>query len=214
MLYCFYKFIRIQRREKMTKAMVYKLLEEFNGTLALKDAKKAGISPVTIKRMVDRGELDREYPGFFTLPGQFPDELFMAHKKYERGIISHITALDLYDLTDMIPRQIDLTVPYGYHVSEKGLKEFAVELHYTKAEWYELGKIEIKSRYGNPIIAYDTERTLCDIWNPWYTVEDEIKVKAIKNYMESDRKNLRKLNEYRRILPTDKTMRSYIMALN
>lgn len=48
----------------MTKAMVYKLLEEFNGTLALKDAKKAGISPVTIKRMVDRGELDREYPGF------------------------------------------------------------------------------------------------------------------------------------------------------
>ena len=35
----------------MTKAMVYKLLEEFNGTLALKDAKKAGISPVTIKRM-------------------------------------------------------------------------------------------------------------------------------------------------------------------
>ena len=49
MLYCFYKFIRIQRREKMTKAMVYKLLEEFNGTLALKDAKKAGISPVTIE---------------------------------------------------------------------------------------------------------------------------------------------------------------------
>lgn len=39
----------------MTKAMVYKLIEEFNGTLALKDAKKAGISPVTIKRMVDRG---------------------------------------------------------------------------------------------------------------------------------------------------------------
>ncbi|HCR3378819.1 TPA: transcriptional regulator, partial [Enterococcus faecium] len=54
----------------------------------------------------------------------------------------------------------------------------------------------------------------CDIWNPWYTVEDEIKVKAIKNYMELDRKNLRKLNEYRRILPTDKTMRSYIKALN
>ncbi len=114
----------------------------------------------------------------------------------------------------MIPRQIDLTVPYGYHVSEKGLKEFAVELHYSKAEWYELGKIEIKSRYGNPVIAYDPERTLCDIWNPWYNVEDEIKVKAIKNYMESDRKNLRKLNEYRRILPTDKTIRSYIMALN
>ncbi len=40
MLYYIYKFIRIQRREKMTKAMVYKLLEEFNGTLALKDAKK------------------------------------------------------------------------------------------------------------------------------------------------------------------------------
>ncbi len=163
--------------------------------------------------MVDRGSWIESIQAFSPYLVNFLMNC-LWRKKYERGIISHITALDLYDLTDMIPRQIDLTVPYGYHVSEKGLKEFAVELHYSKAEWYELGKIEIKSRYGNPVIAYDPERTLCDIWNPWYNVEDEIKVKAIKNYMESDRKNLRKLNEYRRILPTDKTMRSYIMALN
>lgn len=62
------------------------------------------------------------------------------------------------------------------------------------------------------LLAYDPERTLCDIWNPWYTVEDEIKVKQSKLYGVGQ-KNLRKLNEYRRILPTDKTMRSYIMAL-
>ncbi|TEA57965.1 type IV toxin-antitoxin system AbiEi family antitoxin domain-containing protein [Enterococcus faecium] len=196
------------------KKVVYELLEQYNGTLAMKDAKKAGVSPVTIKRMVDRGELDREYPGFFTLPGQFPDELFMAQKKYERGIISHITALDLYDLTDMIPRQIDLTVPYGYHVSEKGLKEFAVELHYTKAEWYELGRTKVRSRYGNTLVAYDVERTLCDIWNPWYKVTDEIRIKAIKYYMNSKVRDLSKLRMYQRILPVDKEMRSYIMALH
>lgn len=36
--------------------------------------------------MVDRGELDREYPGFFTLPGQFPDELFMAQKNMNAAL--------------------------------------------------------------------------------------------------------------------------------
>jgi len=196
------------------KKVVYQLLEQYNGTLAMKDAKEAGVSPVTIKRMVDRGELDREYPGFFTLPGQFADELLIAQKKYERGIISHITALDLYDLTDMIPRKIDMTVPYGYHVSEKGLTEFAVDLHFTKPEYYSVGRTKVRSRYGNTLVAYDVERTLCDIWNPWYIVEDEIRIKAIKAYMKSDKRDLRKLNEYRNILPVEKEMRSYIMALN
>lgn len=196
------------------KKVVYELLEQYNGTLAMKDAKKAGVSPVTIKRMVDRGELDREYPGFFTLPGQFADELLIAQKKYERGIISHITALDLYDLTDMIPRKIDMTVPYGYHVSEKGLTEFTVDLHFTKPEYYSVGRTEVKSRYGNTLAAYDVERTLCDIWNPWYKVTDEIRIKAIKYYMNSKERNLIKLRMYQRILPVDKEMRSYIMALH
>ncbi|MCR1929411.1 type IV toxin-antitoxin system AbiEi family antitoxin domain-containing protein [Enterococcus gallinarum] len=196
------------------KKVVYELLKQYNGTLAMKDAKKAGVSPVTIKRMVDHGELDREYPGFFTLPGQFADELLIAQKKYERGIISHITALDLYDLTDMIPRKIDMTVPYGYHVSEKGLTEFAVDLHFTKPEYYSVGRTEVKSRYGNTLVAYDVERTLCDIWNPWYKVTDEIRIKAIKYYMNSKERNLIKLRMYQRILPVDKEMRSYIMALH
>lgn len=196
------------------KKVVYELLKQYNGTLAMKDAKKAGVSPVTIKRMVDRGELDREYPGFFTLPGQFADELLIAQKKYERGIISHITALDLYDLTDMIPRKIDMTVPYGYHVSEKGLTEFAVDLHFTKPEYYSIGRTEVKSRYGNTLVAYDVERTICDIWNPWYKVTDEIRIKAIKYYMDSKVRDLSKLRMYQRILPVDKEMRSYIMALH
>ncbi|GAB7306730.1 type IV toxin-antitoxin system AbiEi family antitoxin domain-containing protein [Enterococcus gallinarum] len=196
------------------KKVVYELLKQYNGTLAMKDAKKAGVSPVTIKRMVDHGELDREYPGFFTLPGQFADELLIAQKKYERGIISHITALDLYDLTDMIPRKIDMTVPYGYYVSEKGLTEFAVDLHFTKPEYYSVGRTEVKSRYGNTLVAYDVERTLCDIWNPWYKVTDEIRIKAIKYYMNSKERNLIKLRMYQRILPVDKEMRSYIMALH
>jgi predicted transcriptional regulator of viral defense system len=196
------------------KKNVYELLEQYNGTLAMKDARKEGISPVTIKRMVERGELEREYPVFFTLSGQFGDELFIAQKKYERGIISHVTALDLYDLTDMIPRKIDLTVPYGYHVSEKGLKELAIDLHFSKPEFFDVGKTEVKSRYGNPLVAYNVERTLCDIWNPWYSIEDEIKIKALKSYMNSEERNLRKLNEYRNILPVEKEMRSFIMALN
>ena len=48
---------------------------------------------------------------------------------------------------------------------------------------------------------------------PGITLRMKIKMKSNERLMESDRKNLRKLNEYRRILPTDKTIRSYIMAL-
>ena len=196
------------------KQIVYQLLNKYNGTLSMKDAKAAGISATTITRMVNNGELEREYPGYFTLPGHFSDELLIAQKQYQRGIISHVSALDLYDLTDNIPKKIDLTVPRGYNVPKDRLANFAIELHFTKSEWYELGKTTYNSRFGNEIVIYDRERTLCDIWNPWTQLDAEVRYKALQRYMVSDERNIRKLNEYRSIFPTLSELRAAVIALN
>lgn len=195
------------------KKTVYDLLEKYNGTLILKDAIAAGVSRVTLKRMVDNGEIEREYPGVYTLPGQFADELLVAQAKFDKGIISHATALDLYDLSDDIPKKIHLTVPYNYHISADSLKKYSVELHYTKPEWYEVGKTATKSYAGNSIIAYDMERTLCDIWNPWSKSSEEIKLKSLQEYMTKKERDLNKLSRYRKMIPTSDEMKFYIKAL-
>lgn len=195
------------------KRKVYDLLQKYNGTLMLKDATAAGISRVTLKRMVDNGEIDREFPGVYTLPGQFADRLMVVQKKIEKAVISHATALDLYDLSDNIPQKIHLTLPYNYHVSASSVKNYAVELHYTNPEWYEIGKTTTKSYAGNLIVAYDMERTLCDIWNPWSKSSEETRIKSLQEYMSREERDINKLSKYRTIIPTSDDMKYYIKAL-
>lgn len=125
MLYCFIS-LYVYKGGEMTKAMVYKLLEEFNGTLALKDAKSGHFS-CNDQTYGRSRELDREYPGFSPYLVNFWWIVYGA-KIWTRHYFTYYRVrfvwFNRYD-----PRQIDLTVPYGYHVSEKDWRNS--QLSYT-----------------------------------------------------------------------------------
>lgn len=55
--------------------------------------------------------------------------------------------------------------PKGYNVSKEKLDQYAIQPHYTNKENFDLGVTETESFYGNKILVYDLERTLCDMWN-------------------------------------------------
>lgn len=62
-----------------------------------------------------KGRLERVLPGIYRL-GHFPmsedEELIVAYLwSRQRGVISHRTALSLHDLSDVLPRAVDITLP-------------------------------------------------------------------------------------------------------
>lgn len=94
------------------------LAQDQHGYLRTEDVREAGVDP---KRLVDyerRGLAERVAYGVYRMKGIPPDELdeYMCAALWPMGVgvLSHETALDLYELCDVNPAGIDVTVPHGY----------------------------------------------------------------------------------------------------
>lgn len=189
------------------------IFDKYGGNLSLKDARKEGVSAMTLDRLADSDIIEKAAPGFYVQKDAFIDELYLAQSIYTRGIFSHETALDLYQVGTYIPKKVNMMFPKGYNVSKQKLNSYAIQPHYTNKENFELGMTEAESFYGNKIIVYDLERTLCDMWNPRYKGSVEVKQEALKEYMQSSTRDTNKLRKYMQLLNAPKEMTLYMLPL-
>jgi predicted transcriptional regulator of viral defense system len=190
------------------------LLAIRDGNLSMKEARKLGIAATTVQRLVNQGKLIKVDRGYYVEDGHGIDDLFFGFSNVFQGIFSHETTLDIYQLSTNMPKFIHLTFPHGYNVDRSITKEQQLQFHFVKKqEVYELGKVEGTPFQGNPITMYDKERTLCDIWNPRYEIEYEMKLEALKEYMEDPLRDPSKLRDYMTKLHVEKEMKYHMQSL-
>ncbi|MGC9220862.1 MAG: type IV toxin-antitoxin system AbiEi family antitoxin domain-containing protein [Solirubrobacteraceae bacterium] len=88
------------------------------GFLTPHDARELHIDPVQLRIMAARKTLEHVGQGLYRMPLVPPTPLdaYMEAVLWtgRRGVLSHETALDLYDLCDVNPTAIHLTVPRGF----------------------------------------------------------------------------------------------------
>lgn len=94
------------------------LAQDQHGYLRAEDVREAGFDP---KRLVDyerRGVAERVAYGVYRMkaipPDEFEEYMRAALWPMGAGVLSHETALDLYELCDINPARIDVTVPRRY----------------------------------------------------------------------------------------------------
>jgi predicted transcriptional regulator of viral defense system len=85
------------------------------------DARELGINPMTLVRMAERGQIERRGTGLYRFPLTPPSRLdpYMEATLWPRGargVLSHETALELYELSDVHPAKFHITVPRGHRV--------------------------------------------------------------------------------------------------
>ena len=61
---------------------------------------------------------------------------------------------------------------------------------------YELGLIEVKTKFGNKVKAYDLERSICDVIKFRKRLDLDMVKYSIKKYLKSNKRNMKKLLEY------------------
>ena len=83
------------------KKSVYQLLDQYNGNLSWNQINDAGIARNTIYRMLKSGELEQVYRGLFIGSSDFEDTNFLLQQRFEKGILSHESALALHDLSNV-----------------------------------------------------------------------------------------------------------------
>lgn len=193
-------------KEDKDKLYVY----ESNGILTSRNLTENGIHRGVLQKLVDEGEYYRVTRGVYVKNDEWEDEFYIIQQRYRRGIFSHDTSLYLNGYSDAIPQVLHLTFPQGYNAP--AIYDIKVKITRTLEKNYLLGKTELKTPSGNTVIAYDIERSLCDMLRG---TNNDIQViqPAIKKYIASRDRDINKLLMYSKQLRVEPKVRKYLEVL-
>jgi len=102
---------------------LFEVAEQQQGFFTAKQAKAAGFAENTHPYHVQVGNWTREHRGIYRLalfpPADRPDLVLWAlwsrnRKEETEGVYSHYTALSLYELSDLNPAKLHMTVPTDF----------------------------------------------------------------------------------------------------
>jgi len=191
--------------------IVKKYIEQKNGILKTSELKKAGVDTITLTRLVKKGVIERITRGLYIDINTLEDSYYIFQYQCSKAIFSHETALYFHDLTDRTPIKIMATIPSGYNT--KFIKDKNYLFSYLKQELYDLGKIKVKTPYGNEVYCYDMERTICDLIRDKEKIESYQFTDAMQRYAKLKNKDINKLYEYAEKFNIKEEVRKYMEVL-
>ena len=187
------------------------LAREHGGLVTTAQVVGAGIPRARITDMVRAGELERVQRGVYCLADAWEDEFLVAQLRFPRGTFSDGTALYLHGYTDRTPFRLTMTFPRSYRATKA--REAGIEVRTCADEVLDLGLTTVETSYGNEVRAYDLERTLCDVVRGQRVPDVQVVSPAMRRYVRSGERDVRKLLGYARALGVERKIRNYLEVL-
>lgn len=186
-------------KQKKSIIPIHRLLKK--ALVSSKDFRENGHPPSLLRYYEKKGLLKRVGRGLYLNNQNPPDIEF----KYEdlvyvvlsipNGVITGISALDIYDLTDEIPREHWIAVPHGNSLGPRPI----VRIIHTRN--HDIGLSSIK--LGDVAVPiYEPERVLIDAFK---LTDRETAIKALQEAFRAGKKrmNINKLVDYSKKLRTN-----------
>ena len=203
------KSLRDQRIE-----ILKELAKQDGGLITTAQIEKAGISRVLIPTFVDAGILIKEERGIYYYADELPDELQIIQKNNPRVIFSYGTALYLWDMSDRIPHEYDVTVPQGFNASRIKKDHKDIRIHYIKPDKWEVGITETTTPSGNTVKLYDRERCIVDLIKRKDKIEKQLYLHALREYFADCTTDKTTLIKYAKIFNIESRVRDYMEILS
>lgn len=178
----------------MIQKQIDEMLEK-QSIITTSDVVEKGIPRVYLNRLVSKNQLIKVERGIYITDWSQYDEYAIFQLQHQKAIYSYLSALYLHGLADVIPKYKEVTVYTGYN-THRFHKE--TKRHFIQKDLYDVGVTTIQTTFGNEVRVYDLERTICDLIRKRQKIDVEIFSTALKRYMKSSDKNLRKLYQYAR----------------
>ena len=169
------------------------------------------VSRAMLSKLCKEGTLSRIAVGQYVLVSALGDEMLSLSQRSNLIVFSHESALFLNGISERTPFVHTVTIPSS--------KKLAVSIsdgckvYYIKDELAGLGKTTINTTLGNPVPAYDLERTVCDIIRSRNRIAGETFLSSLKLYAASPKKNLTKLSAYAEAFEMTDSVRRYLDVL-
>lgn len=191
---------------------VLELVKNNGGLIKTSDVTSKNINKMALVRLVRKGLINRIERGLYIDTTKIEDLYYVFQYKCPKAVFSHETALYFHDLTDRTPIELMVTIPSKYN--SRLLKDSKYKFSYIKEELYDLGKIKVKTPYGNEVYCYDIERTICDIIRDKSKIEKYQFTDALRRYMNLKVKDIAKLYRYAEKFNIKGEVKKYIEVLN
>lgn len=194
------------------KNVIDNFLIRENGLFTAGEARVAGVDNKQLRRGALEGKVERISRGLYMSSDSFEDEYFLAQYRCGKGVFSHETALFLHGLSDRTPLRLMLTIPSGFNsklIRDKQHYKF----FYCKPAIYKLGIVTSMSPYNHPIRLYDMERTICDCLKKIDSLDRDVVLQGVKQYMGSVGNDYAKLLYYATELKIKKLVMQYMEVL-
>lgn len=186
-------------------------LKQNGGIITTAQANEIGVSNERLRLLVNSGELERVITGIYVLPKEFADRMYIVQLRRPKIIYSHETALFLHELTDRDPINYMVTIPTGYNPTR--LREDGFTVFTIKRELHEIGVTKLTTVFGNAVMVYDLERTICDCLRSRNNLDIAVVTDAVKRYAKRKDKNLSKLMQMAETFKVTKLLRGYMEVL-
>ena len=187
------------------KKQIKQHLENSGGIITASYCRSKKIPTVYLSRLVREGELLRVAEGLYISEEGMHDDYYYFQNRFKKAVFSYETALHLLGVTDKIPQDMDVTVYYSYKFNKA---PFGVNIHYVNKEMYELGVVEARTMFNNPVRVYSYERTLCDFIAHEDTMDREVYVKLIRSYAKYAKRDIHALYEIATRMGIDKEVKA------
>lgn len=184
------------------------------GMIRARDATRLGIPSVYLKRLCDRGQLQRVSRGVYVPAGAEITErhhLAQVARRVPRGVFCLLTALRFHDIGTQSPRQVWIALDGKARRPRLEYPELRIARFSGRAlsEGIEEHRVE-----GVTVRVYGAAKTVADCFKYRNKIGLEVALEALREYRRRRLGSMEELWNFARICRVSGTMRPYMESLS
>lgn len=198
-------------QEKTQKIINY--FQNHGGVARFSSILKAGFHPDVLTALDKEGKVEKIARGLYRLTGytlgSHPD-LVTASLQAPRGVICLLSALAFHEVTNEIPRSVDIAIPSGTRANK--IKYPPVRFYRFSPKAWEAG-IENREIEGHKVRVYNLAKTIVDCFKFRNKIGMDVAREALKTAVVEKNIKPKEIMQYAKICRVDRVIKPILEAM-
>jgi predicted transcriptional regulator of viral defense system len=184
------------------------------GLVRAAELTQSGIHPMTLRRLVERGVVERDGRGLYRLAGVEVNEnysLIQAAKRVPKGVICLLSALRFHGLTTQKPFEVWMAIERGTRRPAADVPPLRV--HYFSGQAFTAG-VEERKTEGLILRVYSPAKTIADCFKFRYKIGVDVAIEALRDTLKKRKATVDEIWRYAEICRVARVIYPYLEALD